>query len=218
MKLRRVKWAGFAVIVLLPVVGCKPGNSDPNAAPVITDETQYQATLDKARQLSMPYIRAFSTGDNLDSKATADLTEARKQFDALIAYQPTNFAPHVGSGKISYILGDLDRAKASLTQALALFPDKQSVDVRVTFAGVNDDLANVMFLTGDVESARKLSAQALDIQPDNPNFLATKASLLMNDKKIPEARKAVVDGLNIDPDNLRLQRLKRLIDSSSPAK
>lgn len=210
-----MKWLLSLLCLCVCLAGCGP-KSDPGGVPTISDETEYQAALQKARTLSFPYLKAFAAGDNLDPRATEDLTEARKQFDALVGYQPTSFAAHVGSGKISYVLGDLERAKTSLSQALALFPKNQDVDVRVTYAGVNDDLANVYFLMADFDKAQKHSDIALSIQPDNPNFLATKASLLLQNKKVADARAAVIEGLNVDPDNLRLQRLKRLIDAQAP--
>lgn len=195
----------------LLTLGCNAGGSTPDDIPVIRDEKDYRAALTKARDLSLGHLTDFARGANLDDAAKADLAEARKQFDALVAYVPTSFAPHVGTGKISYVLGDYELAKEHLTQALTLFPREQSPEVNVTFAGVNDDLANIYFLEGDMATARRYSDIALAIDSANPNYLYTRASILLNEKKKDEARKCVDEGLKVDKSNLRLQRLKKLI-------
>lgn len=208
------RWLSGLLLAAALLGGCGRGPEDPNAPPVIDNETQYQTALTKARDLSHEHLVAYAKGETLEPEDEAELREARRQFDGLVSYMPTSFAPHIGSGKISLVLGDLDRAKKSLTQALELMPESESPEIRVVLAGARDDLANAFFLSGDMAKAEEYARQALEVDPENPNFLSTNAAILIQRGDLAKARRLLDQATESDPDNLRVRRLKKLLEAA----
>lgn len=200
---------GFALIL----AGC--GSKAPaDGAPIVDNEIDYDATLAKARDLSAAHMVAFAQGQDLDEDALKDLAEARRQFEGLISYSPTQFAPHIGAGRIGYVLGDYESARRSLEQGLALIPAEHAPQVEALIADVHNDLANIYFLEGDYAKAEILVRRALRTSPSHPNYLATLASIALQAGDPEGAKRLVASGLETDPENVRLKRLKLMIDKT----
>lgn len=209
-------WAKATVALLLALVlaGCGSTPKD-SSVPIVDTDRDYQATLAKARDLSAAHMVAFAQGQDLSEKALEDLAEARRQFEGLISYAPTQFAPHIGAGRIGYALGDYESAKRSLEQGLALIPKEHGPEVDALIADVDNDLANIYFLQGDYAKAEILVRRALKTSPEHPNYLATLASIALQAGDPEGAGRLVASGLKTDPENVRLKRLKLMIDKTS---
>ncbi|HRI44537.1 MAG TPA: tetratricopeptide repeat protein [Fimbriimonadaceae bacterium] len=212
-----MRWPSVSVFVgllaLLLAFGC--GSSAPaDGSPVVDNDVDYEATLAKARDLSAAHMVAFAQGQDLSEDALRDLAEARRQFEGLISYAPTQFAPHIGAGRIGYALGDYESAKRSLEQGLALIPTDHAPQVDALIADVNNDLANIYFLQGDYAKAEVLVRRALKTSPEHPNYLATLASIALQAGDPEGAGRLVASGLKTDPENIRLKRLKLMIDKT----
>jgi tetratricopeptide (TPR) repeat protein len=212
-------WAKATVALLLALVlaGCGSTPKD-SSVPIVDTDRDYQATLAKARDLSAAHMVAFAQGQDLSEKALEDLAEARRQFEGLISYAPTQFAPHIGAGRIGYALGDYESAKRSLEQGLALIPKEHGPEVDALIADVDNDLANIYFLQGDYAKAEILIRRALKTSPEHPNYLATLASIALQAGDPEGAGRLVASGLKTDPENVRLKRLKLMIDKTSKPK
>jgi tetratricopeptide (TPR) repeat protein len=212
-------WAKATVALLLALVlaGCGSTPKD-SSVPIVDTDRDYQATLAKARDLSAAHMVAFAQGQDLSEKALEDLAEARRQFEGLISYAPTQFAPHIGAGRIGYALGDYESAKRSLEQGLALIPKEHGPEVDALIADVDNDLANIYFLQGDYAKAEILVRRALKTSPEHPNYLATLASIALQAGDPEGAGRLVASGLKTDPENVRLKRLKLMIDKTSKPK
>lgn len=216
-----MRWrpANFVVVLVLALVALGCGPSAPaDGTPVVDDDRGYEVTLAKARDLSAAHMVAFAQGQDLSDDALRDLAEARRQFEGLISYAPTQFAPHIGAGRIGYALGDYESAKRSLEQGLALIPADHAPQVDALVADVNNDLANIYFLQGDYAKAEILVRRALKTSPEHPNYLATLASIALQAGDPEGAGRLVASGLKTDPENIRLKRLKLMIDKTPTPK
>ena len=212
-------WAKATVALLLALVLAGWGSTPKDSSvPIVDTDRDYQATLAKARDLSAAHMVAFAQGQDLSEKALEDLAEARRQFEGLISYAPTQFAPHIGAGRIGYALGDYESAKRSLEQGLALIPKEHGPEVDALIADVDNDLANIYFLQGDYAKAEILIRRALKTSPEHPNYLATLASIALQAGDPEGAGRLVASGLKTDPENVRLKRLKLMIDKTSKPK
>lgn len=212
----RCSWAeaALALLLALALAGCGSAPKD-SSVPIVDTDRDYQATLAKARDLSAAHMVAFAQGQDLSEDALKDLAEARRQFEGLISYAPTQFAPHIGAGRIGYALGDYESAKRSLEQGLALIPKDHGPEVDALIADVDNDLANIYFLQGDYAKAEILVRRALKTRPEHPNYLATLASIALQAGDPEGAGRLVASGLKTDPENIRLKRLKLMIDKTS---
>lgn len=206
--------SSLLVCLFLALAGCGSGKVNPEGPAIVDDEKQYEENLIKARDLSQKHLVAFLQGQELDEEAMRDLREARRHFDGLVSFVPTMYAPHIGSGRISYVLGDYPTAKQSLEQGLALLPEAKDSQVLFIMAGANDDLANVSLLSGDLDAAEKYAKVALATSPADPNFLSTGASIAIQRKDFALAKRYLAAATKSDPNNLRVKRLQKLLDAS----
>ncbi len=214
MTLRALAFAWIALLYILFSLaggGCGGPSSRP---PQIVTESEYQDTLDRARQLSEGPIRKHDAREPLDSQEKSDLQEAARLIEGLANFKPTNFATHFLAGKVYQALGDHERAKIKLKECLStLAPGSQDENIRHMEAEALALLALSLERTGVVEEALAAAEEALKLYPDNPNYLAAKASALIQMGKPEEAHRAVREALARDPRHARALQLDRLLHS-----
>lgn len=200
-------------VLLLALIGC--GSASSGKALRVDNEEEYASTLAKARELSKKPLEAFNWGDELTETDRQNLREASKLFQALVRFDPLQFAPHLALGKIEYALGNLPEAKKSLEQGMILMPERGSRETIIVAGAARDDLANVALLQGDLDEAEANALDALTLIQGEPSFLATYASVLLQKGRVKEAREQVDRALERQPQNKRALRIKRLLDASN---
>ncbi len=202
----------LAWLIPLALIGCQPNSGE--TVPVYQSADQYQSGVNQARALSKEHLEAYQRGEELSESAKADLVRAEQIFEGLIVYNPTNYGPFVGAGKIARALGDNKTARERLSQALKIIQARENDsddNQKLTAAECYFDIASIDIETGNLEEAGSLASLALALFPKNPDYLALKASVLIQQKQVTEATRFLREAQSLAPNHRRTLQLLELI-------
>ncbi|MCW5935778.1 MAG: hypothetical protein KIT11_00530 [Fimbriimonadaceae bacterium] len=206
---------GLALGLIIIAAGCAP---DPNAPPIIRDDREYVATLDKVRTLTQSAFAKRDRHEGLTSSEELDLKEAAPLIEGMVAYNPQSYGPYLLKGILRRTLGDDEGAEQALQQALLFVPDEPTPDDDLAMAQIHSELARIYFDKLDFENAETNAMTALDLAPEDPESLVTAASVKIQLKKGGEAKAYLQRALKVDPDNPRASELLRFIQMGSDKK
>lgn len=149
-------------------------------------------------KMKLSYVVALLNDDD-NERAIKNIEESLKEFDsnlpargkvAEVIKDPSRMATsdRYGVGQIYAMLGDLRQqttdslgAYEAYDNSLYLLPDNaMTLNNYAYFLAIND---------GDLEKAKRMSKQAIDLMPDNPTFIDTYAWILYLTGDYEEARR-----------------------------
>ncbi len=170
------------------------------------DEASYKLT-----PLTSADADAYRAAVLLSNRRTDD---ARKLLDSVLAANPNNALAHETEGILHLRENDLDGARKSYSEAVALHSTsflawyyaavltlrhgdhddpaietnlQQSLALNPNFAPANDALANYAAMHNHLDDALRLNLLAITLEPDNFNYRLNNASIRMQRKEIPSA-------------------------------
>ncbi|MHB0935601.1 MAG: tetratricopeptide repeat protein [Armatimonadota bacterium] len=125
------------------------------------------------------------------------LTELRQA----LALDPNGIEAHYLSGLCYLKLGQHEKARAAARQTVGLYP---------AFAPGFALLAQIDFDQDRYRNGLKQIDKALEIDPDDADYLALKAALLLNSHKTEKALQHAVEALCLDPENTFANHVRAL--------
>lgn len=197
------------IVLVLAVSGCS--SSDHNDVPVIGHSGDYNIALSRAEELSKGPLAKLANDDELTEADKQALIGASAQFQGIINYRPTAFAPHLANGMIYRALGNLEKAEQHLKQCIVNIPATEDEVIRDTSAEAHYQLSRVYFDQEKYELALAEASSAIETTPNNPNYLTARASAFAQLEQLPEAKKDLEQALILDPDHKRASGLKKLL-------
>ena len=163
------------------------------------------------KPLAPPDADAYRAAVLLSDGRTDD---ARKLLDSVVAANPSNALAHETQGILHLRENDLEAARQSYTQAVALHSTsflawyyaatltlrngnhddpsiepnlEQSIKLNPNFAPANDALASYYAMHRNLDDALRLNLLAVTLEPDNLNYRLNNASIHMQRKELPSA-------------------------------
>lgn len=200
-------------MVVLAIAGCNKAPENPDATPNYRTIEEYNAGLAEAKDLSGAILDRYDReGENPNEAEKKNLKKALRLFKGVVAYEPTQYAPAMLAGKVAVALEEFSEAEYYFEQALAnIFEPIPAQDVRFA-AELHAQIANLAVLKNDFTRADFASQQALKLMPKNPDYMATRASALVQMKRTSEAKELLVAAIRIDRDNRRANQLLTLLN------
>jgi tetratricopeptide (TPR) repeat protein len=143
-----------------------------------------------------PYARGYMHEElAIRARDRGDLTEARREYEAAVAANPSDARYHVGLGDMSFRLGDHGRAIEEYETALRSRPD---------FMPAHNNLAAVLSAKGlEPERALRHAAAAVQLAPDNYDAQLTYSGALQASRRFSEARAALERARSLRPQSAR---------------
>lgn len=203
----------LAVLSAVSVFGAASCNNGASVVdkPIIGTGGDYAKVLQEAERYSKDTLIKRAKGEPLNDQDREMLTLAAPQFQALVDFDPGQFAPRLALGQIYLELGDAERANDHLLYCLGNLPKEKSAEMKLVEAQCRYELANARFKVGNYEAAVTEIDQALAITNQDPNYYATRASVYLELKRTPEAEADVRKALKLNPEHRRAKSLAKLL-------
>ncbi|MBC8065139.1 MAG: hypothetical protein H7Y17_09940 [Chlorobia bacterium] len=179
--------------------------------PIIGSDGDYKQVLADAERLSSSGLQKIANDEEISAKDRADLTAASAQFQGLIAFEPGKFAPYLALGMIYRGLGNLEDSERMLKQCLNNLPKSTDPAIVQTAAEAKSQLSKVLLAQGKSEDALTEANLAVETDRQNPSYLVTRASALIQLKRMEEAKADLKEALKMDPTLTRASGMLRLI-------
>ncbi len=192
------------------MLGC---SKDPSILekPVIGHGGEYQQVLAEAERLSKGPLEKLSRDEDISESEKTELVKASAQFQALIDFEPGQFAPYLALGMIYRGVGNLEKAEQMLRQCLNNIPASSDQAVKDTSAEAHYQLARVLFDAQKFELSLAEASTAVQTVSDNPNYHYARGAALGQLNLKTEAKRALRDALRLDPDHRRANGLLKLL-------
>ncbi len=197
------------IFLCLFLIGCT--SNDPTDVPVIGHGGEYNIALSKAEELSKGPLAKLANDEELTEADKQSLIGASAQFQGIIDYRPTAFAPHLANGMIYRALGNLEKAEQHLKQCIVNIPATEDTVILDTSAEAHYQLSRVYFDQEKYEDALAEASSAVQTTPENPSYLTARASALAQLDQLSEAKKDLNAALALDPKHKRANGLKKLL-------
>lgn len=150
--------------------------------------------LEQVVRMNPRQIRAWELLVSIDfQERKRELAEDHVRI--LLTLAPENYTGNVMLGSFQYARGQFSLAESSYRTALKARRDPE---------GLNDLAYLLMIKGGAMEEARRLSEEALALQPANPVFLSTRGEINLREKRFDEAERDLQHVLEIVPDNAQV--------------
>lgn len=188
--------------------GCSNNASGP---PAVHSSAEYDQLLAEAAKLSAPGLHHMEEGTTMSVEETTNLKKAKDIFIGLSDARPTNFANYMAIGKIDRALGDKEGALRNYQQAIQFRPMKVNNEDKVALAECSAELARSLYEEEQLEGALGYINDAISDAPENPDYYAIQAHILIQQKDVEGATKAIEHALKLDPHHEEATALKRLI-------
>lgn len=179
--------------------------------PVIGHGGEYSQVLAEAERLSKEPLEKLTREEDLNESDKESLVKAAIQFQALVDYEPRQFAPYLALGMIYRGLGNLEKAEQMLKQCLLNIPATGGDAVKETSAEAHYQLSRVLFDAGKFEASLAEASTALESVKANPNYYYGQAAALAQLNREKEAIAALDQALKLDPEHLRANGLRKLL-------
>lgn len=188
----------------------------PNGVALITSPGQAATVIEDARNLSEKAFIKQDNGGELTQEEKANVLQAAKDFQALSIFNPTFVTHAFGEGRCYQAVEAWEAAEAQYRRAILNGELDHSEEGKMTVPEAHYRLSQVRFHFGDYENALEEADRAVKVHPDSPNYLAAKASALIQLNRLPEAAKIVQQALALDPTHRQSLELQKLL--AAPAK
>ena len=200
----------ISILLLLALaIGCA---SSPSGSKSITSEAEYRSTLARAEELSRDGLQKINLDEELTEMDRANLSEAATEFEALVAFKPDQFAPHLALGMVYRGLGNPGAAERNLKECLRKLPKEESLPVKATKNEAHYQLSRILTDKGDYREALAEVEIAALSDPQNPNYEVGRASALAQLGRKSEAISALDRALKLDPQHRRARGLRKLLN------
>ena len=197
--------------------------------PIITNGDQYNDVLNDVKELTKVPLEKNARLDPLTPKETADVQKAAQLVDALNAFQPTIFAPYLLAAKAYQMLGKIETAELRVRQAI-YNGDQEMIEcrkrndtsrlaeVKLTMTEAHHVRSQLLLLMHEYPVALDEANAVLESVPNSPEYLAGRASVLMQLGKYRGAAADLRKALTLDPNNRSALALARLFNQYDPPK
>lgn len=207
-----MRFAWPVVVIVLALAGCR-GGSGGSGVPVIRTVQQYDQVRVQAWDLAKNGLQAFEEGVPPGGTTEQDLKRAAELYRGMVDFAPASYGAHYGLAKIATALGDPDEALRHFEQALTLALRDERPAAQDVAAECHDGIARIVVLRGDAARAEAEARLALQHRPEQPNYMATLASALVQSGQIDEAKELVKRALEAEPRNRRALALAAFLES-----
>ncbi len=207
-----MSWAKWLLIlvVCVSVVGCS-GSADKKALSV-RNVQELEAMLKAAEEESQPVLEKAQIGEPLDQLDRDALIRSGDKFKAMINFDPSNWRLYLGSLKVDLALEDFESAKATVTSVEPHIPQQVTDQAdTLTLAELYGDIARLHILLNDYTKADLANKVARKLVPTNVDYMATEASILIQEKQYAAASKVLAKGIELVPNHRRLLTLNKLL-------
>ncbi|HVL40186.1 MAG TPA: tetratricopeptide repeat protein [Fimbriimonadaceae bacterium] len=205
-------WIGLLLPILL--AGCGSDTGGRGDIPIIRSPNEYNDANARSAELWQGAAADLQANGELSEQSVKDLREAARLFEGMIAYEPTLISSHSGLGQIYHMLGEYEKAIASLKQAVAL-PARETPE-RVALVSQSLHLMSLCHMQlRQYDEALKAAEQAMILVPDHPDYMAAAASAHLQLGNVGQARKFVDAALKVDPANSAARGLDKLLKASA---
>ena len=191
-------------------VGCNGGSAEDK--PVIGHGGEYAQVLAEAERLSREPLEKLTREEELTEEDKQALVKSAAQFQALVDYEPSKFAPYLALGMIYRGIGNLEKAEQMLRQCILNIPPSNEEAIHMTSAEAHYQLSRVLFDSGNYEQALAEASTAVESHGDNPNYYFGKASALVQLNREKEAKEALKIALKLDPNHRLATGLQKLLN------
>lgn len=184
--------------------------------PIIRTHRDYAETSNRVADLATDLIVLSAQGTKLTDDQVARLREAKRLAEGLIGFDPKSFPGYYLLAKLHRALGERKEADTNYLLAFQRIPTKDiSVDGLAAAADLYYDYATFLFEDGQYQDAHAYAVQAVQMAPENADYLATAASVKIELRKTAEAKDLVDKALKINSRQGLALRLRRLLEMSS---
>jgi tetratricopeptide (TPR) repeat protein len=191
--------------------------------PVITSNDQYNDLLAEVKELTKVPLEKSVRGEVLTPDELVQLRQAAQKVDALNAFQPTIFAPHLLAAKVYQMLGKTETAEQRVRQAIyngdqemadciARKDTSRLAEVRLTMTEAHHVRSQLLVLMHEYKVALDEANAVLEAVPNSPEYLAGRASVLMQMGLYKKAALDLRKALTLDPNNRSSLNLARLFN------
>lgn len=171
----------------------------------------YAQMLVRARDLGAPAIEADEQGDPITEEIRLDAIRAAEIYQKLADYNKGRYAPPLGAGVCYRVIGEYDRARALLLEAMRRMPAKPTVDDTLALADIHYNLSRCYMASRDYKRALSEADLAVTLQPRVADYYWARASAQAEMKDTQSALSNLEAALKIDPNHrLSLALLKFL--------
>ncbi|MCO5295503.1 MAG: tetratricopeptide repeat protein [Fimbriimonadaceae bacterium] len=204
---------GIAILAwALTFRGCSKAEDSPDEIPVYRTAAEANRAMDEAAKLSIQPLLDFQKGDPLGEPQKADLARAERLLKGVVAFEPGYFTAFTAVGRIEFVLGDYAEAERYLREAVRLAPEELKDEWVVIAAETHYWLSRTLYASKLYANALDEAEIAMKLAPDNVENLFARAQALIQVDKPDLARKDVAKALELDPEHVPSQRLKKLLD------
>ncbi len=161
----------------------------------------YAQMLVRARDLGAPAIEADENGDPISDDDRVNAIRAAEIYQKLADYNKSRYAPPLGAGVCYRVIGEFDRARALLLEALRRMPTTVSGDDVLALADIHFNLSRCYMASKDLQRALAEANLAVTLQPRVPDYYWARASAQVELKDFSEARKNLEFALKLEPEH-----------------
>lgn len=207
-----MSWAKVSLFLVLvaSLLGCS--NTGAKDSVVVRNRAELQAVLQQAEAESEDALAKVQLGEPLGQLERDALIRSGDKFKAMINYDPRNWRLYLGALKIDLALDDLESARTTVGQVQPHVPQRPEIEGdRLSLAELYGDIARLHLLTNDYTKADLANEVARALVPTNVDYMATKASILIQQRKYAEAGKLLAKGIELAPSHKRLLALNKLL-------
>lgn len=199
---------GFAILLFYSSGTTKM----PNGVPMITNNDQYNELLKEAQDFTQKSFEKQDAGEDLTQEERVNAMKAANDFQAMNIYRPSMVFSEFAEGRCYQAVQAWDLAEAKYRQAILNGKFDKSDSANLTVPEAHFRLSQVRFQAGDYENALEEASRAVRAQPNNPDYLACRASVLIQLRRYDEASKDLQQALTLDPAHAKSEQLQKLLD------
>lgn len=201
---------GFALIP-----NCsRPGSGAVGVVYQADTPDQRMALSKQAVATSSRGLTKASVGEPLEPEDKADLQRAADMDMAILDADPNAFAVYYNLGSVLEILGQRKQALRDLQQYV-LSDARKEPNLRPSIADAYYVSSRIQFVDQDYRASVASAEEAIKMYPKVANYLAARASSLIQLGRFDDARKDLAGALKIDPKHIISLGLMKLIKGKS---
>lgn len=173
--------------------------------PVIRTSAESNDYLERARKLSEKLVMKFDAGDTLTAQELDDVREAAAYWSGIKSFDPTQYGPYYGEGKLRFMMGDYQDAFSLMVQCINLAPPPTKppappppLEAIQTVADAHYIASQCLMNLQRYGEAAEAASLAVSLAPDSPDYLVAEARAQLQLGKSDAATALVVRALQID--------------------
>jgi tetratricopeptide (TPR) repeat protein len=197
------------------LAGCQQATSAEETK--IKTDSDFRAAVAEVATLTREPLNKVVAKQELTPEEKDSLRKAIPKIDEIIAYDPSRIHSFALKGKVGIALDDRPLAEKSLRQAIATTPQATTDEVRLVLAECHNDLASVLIFEIKYQEALEQASKATELEPRNDRYFFTLARAQLELKQVKEASESLEKALDLNPQNIDAQNLKKLVEMSGQA-